>query len=106
MIKPEQEAEFYRLIGMISKMAVKVNNETPYCVFLTFSGHVDDIVIRVARSKGDFRHKIAAREFYTVIGEPESSHKRVSIEDLKHAYRLLSAFLDEDVDVAELLRAA
>ena len=106
MINPEQEAEFYRLIGMISKMAVKVNNETPYCVFLSFSGHVDDICIQVASSKTNFHDKILNMEFYTVIGEPKHSNKRVSIDDLKHSYRLLSGLLQEDVDISKLLEAA
>ena len=106
MIKPEQEKEFYRLIGMISKMAVKVNNETTYCVFFTFHGHVDNIDIYVTPSKERYHDKIIDEEFYTVLGDQEGSHKHVSIDDLKRSYRLLSGLLDENVNIAELLRAA
>ena len=91
---------------MIAKLAVRVNNETDYCVFLYFSGHVDSIGIHVTSSKKDFNNKISGHEFYTVLGEPLEAHRQVSISEIKDVFRSLSRFLDSDVDVEKILEAA
>jgi hypothetical protein len=106
MIKPEQENEFYRLIGMISKMSVRVNIETPYCVFFDFSGHVNLVSIRVAASKEKYHDVIFQQEFYALLGDHVGTFRDVSIGDLKRAYRFLCGLLGENANVSDLMEAA
>lgn len=54
-----------RMIQELIGLAMKVHYETDYCVFVRFSGHVDNIVIEIRESKKSWQEEIVSGEFYT-----------------------------------------
>lgn len=51
------------IIEELTKLAVRVNDETDYCVFVRLSGHVDWFGVEVKRSKQAFNEELATFEF-------------------------------------------
>ncbi|GIO25355.1 hypothetical protein [Oceanobacillus sp. J11TS1] len=54
-----------RLMAEITLLAMKLQNETNYAVFVSLSGHVEKMEIRVCKSKKKYLDDIASCEFYT-----------------------------------------
>ena len=51
-----------RLFFEIFAMGVLVNQQTEYCVFMDFSGHVEDFNIRFAKSKEMYHEEVFQEE--------------------------------------------
>lgn len=59
-----KKSKSQKLAELIS-LSMKVQEETTYCVFIHFSGHVDKIKIDVCKSKNDYLDIVITGEFYT-----------------------------------------
>lgn len=51
----------------IALLAAKINNETSFCVFFDYSGHVDLLRISIRESKKNFNKELIASEFNVVL---------------------------------------
>lgn len=57
-------SEKEKLIFEIMYLGYLVNKRTDFCVFVSYSGHVDSVSVRIASSKLDYNNEIASTEFY------------------------------------------
>jgi hypothetical protein len=63
------------LLGEIQTLAYMVNAFTEYCVFVRFSGHVDQIEVDVARTKSDYLDKVVNGQTY--LSQDSSDEKNM-----------------------------
>ena len=89
----DQIAERGALIAEIMFLAYWVNSATGYCVFASFSGHVDTFEIEIAESKDAYHEKIASTEFYTRYAG-EQPWKIIPIDALRAKRDHLNAILE------------
>ena len=54
-----------KLIIEIMQLGYLVQRYTDYCVFVTFSGHVDQLEINIRKSKENWQTEVLKTEFYT-----------------------------------------
>lgn len=90
-----------KLMAEIILLAMKVQRETKYCVFIRYSGHVENMEITIAASKNSFTENIATSEFKT---EPYSfSDNDFTIERMESVKETLLAIIDDKkVDVSQM----
>ena len=70
----------------IMNLAYLVQSETEYGVFIHFSGHVDNLAIKITESKDNWQDKVATSEFYTA---------RATDSRLNDIIATLKAFLED-----------
>jgi hypothetical protein len=58
------EGEQEKLIAEITFLAMMVQSKTDYCVFVDFSGHVNQIVIDIRESKQNYQERICRAQTY------------------------------------------
>ncbi|WP_040981025.1 hypothetical protein [Oceanobacillus jeddahense] len=84
-----------KLMAEITLLAMKLQNETDYAVFVNLSGHVDKMEISICRSKKNYSNEIANCEFYV--------NKDYSFKRMQEVKEILLAFIEEKkVDVSQL----
>lgn len=83
-----------KLLSEIIMLAMKIQEETDYCVFVRTSGHVGNLVeIKIAASKKSYNNKIVSCEFHP---ERDSSTRMEQVKET------LINFLEEGIDQSEL----
>jgi len=83
-------------------LAFLVNEETDYCVFIRFSGHIDSMEIEVAASKENYLNKVLRAEFDTAYKEWRKTDQPL-IANLKSRIAVLKQILkDGAIDYSEL----
>lgn len=83
-------------------LAFLVNEETDYCVFIRFSGHIDSMEIEVAASKENYLNKVLHAEFDTAYKEWRKTDQPL-IANLKSRIAVLKQILkDGAIDYSEL----
>jgi radical SAM superfamily enzyme len=60
-----QDPQKQKLVMQIMSLAYAVHENTSYCVFICFSGHVDDLEIDIRESKERWQNKVCKAERYT-----------------------------------------
>lgn len=61
----EEKQEYYRLIAQTAWLSAVVNQETDFCVFWEFSGHVNLVRISIRESKKRYEKELILTEFQT-----------------------------------------
>lgn len=90
-----------KLIAEIFLLAMRVQSETNYCVFIDYSGHVETMKIRIRRSKKKYHDTVAECEFNTVVKEYSSEENTIKrMECVKET--LLEILENKEVDVSNL----
>ena len=84
-----------KLILEIMFLAYAVHEQTEYCVFINFSGHVDSLEIQICPSKDEYQTKIASTHFYTKKYHNEDNGWLKSKRD-----HLLQILKDGEIDVS------
>lgn len=51
-------------LAELVNLAMTVNNESKYCVFMYMMGHVDSLKIDIRESKKEYHTEVATSEFY------------------------------------------
>lgn len=59
----EQKMEYYQLVAQTALLAVLVNNETDYCAFWEYHGHVSWVQIQLRESKENYQRELMLSEF-------------------------------------------
>jgi hypothetical protein len=75
-------------------LAHLVNAHTNYCVFIYYSGHVNNVGIRLAESKANFNRSVLETEFYSIYKEHMA--KGNSCPELQAKVDLLKRILVEN----------
>ena len=101
----EKRAEYLKLMAEISYLAVAVNEFTPYCVFLDFSGHVGSMSIEIAKSKEQYNERIASTEFYSKYHDAKSPRKVVENSFLMGKRDHLKSIMEEGEIPCEAMTA-
>lgn len=99
MFEIENENEFYRLVGMVAKIVVRVNQETKYCVFFRFSGHIDGFELSITPGKHDLHNRHYSKMSF-------AQTEKSDIEILREYFKELCGCLDGSVDAEKLMEAA
>ena len=85
-------SEQQKMIIKLMMIALRIQAETSYCVFMRYAGHVDEFSVTIAKSKSDFNSTIAS----CGIGRDRG------IDEIKKAIDTLLTILDgnefEDTD--------
>lgn len=90
-----------RLVKEIFGLAVEINSKTEYCVFVRFSGHVNQLEVEIARSKSDWEDKVSNRlavylNPYSKIGDKDYEKDMQEIVDkLESSKAKLEEFLNK-----------
>src|SRR5690348_14820637 len=85
-----------KLLAEIFLLAFKINSETQYCVFVRYSGHVDNLSIEVRESKKRYNERVCDSE--TNIARSENPIKR-----LEKVITTLRGILEsKEVDTSEM----
>lgn len=90
---PEQQEERERLIMEIMCLAFRFHQESGYCVFIDFSGHVDQLSISIRESQSNYQTNVADSSFYTVPFRHEESQDPNSW--LKYKRNVLLVILEQ-----------
>lgn len=69
----KESRKLQELIGL----AMRVNVETNYCVFVRFSGHVNVIDIDVRESKEHYQNDVVSGSFYTDRSNSENRYRNM-----------------------------
>lgn len=77
----------------IMNLAFLVDQETPYCVFIDWSGHVENLEISIRESKDRYTVKVAEMEFYTWWSK-RNKNKGVGYDALKAKKEVLESILE------------
>lgn len=72
-MKKQNTEERQRLIVEVMTLAFAVHENTDYCIFIDFSGHVNSFSISIRESKERWQNKVCETELATVIGEYQSA---------------------------------
>lgn len=64
MTTQQERDEWNELVLEIMMLAFAVDRMTPYAVFCEYSGHVEQLSIKIVKSKDNWQSEIAASEFY------------------------------------------
>ena len=80
-----------RKIMEIMNLAFLVHQETEYCVFIDWSGHVNQLSISIRESIENYETHVADMKFYTWW---QSNHKGVPYDELKAKEEVLKSILD------------
>lgn len=56
-----------KLVIRILHLAYLVHVETSYCVFISFSGHIDSLDISIRASRENWQQRVLETEFYTAF---------------------------------------
>jgi hypothetical protein len=56
--------EKQKLVAEILQLAMAVNFQTDYCVFVDFSGHVSELTIRIVESKENYKERVCTSRTY------------------------------------------
>jgi hypothetical protein len=75
-------AKVQELIGL----AMKVQETTEYCVFIQFSGHVNNLEIDISKSKKNYKDRVIESEFRT-------DGPYVTKEHFERRYKEIKGFL-------------
>lgn len=75
----------------IMNLAFLVHQETEYCVFIDWSGHVDQLSISIRESVANYQTKVCELEFYTYW---KLNQKNIPYDDLKAKKLVLESILD------------
>ena len=101
----EERKEWYLLFAEIALLAAKVNNETDFCVFFDYSGHVNHIRIKICKSKERYNDELVASEFGVLIPEEKEgegyqfhSYKYTDLQDMKKK-KAFMVYLLENHDI-------
>lgn len=81
-------------MAKIFLLAMKLQDETDYGVFINFSGHVNSFEIHLTKSKEEFNEKIAECEVYT---HREPLKRLIEVKE-----KLTSFAKAKEIDVSEL----
>lgn len=85
--------EEFKLLNKINALALLINNRTKYCVFVRYSGHVDNIDISISESKSYYNNKVAEAiiELY-----PSGWGNKTLVERYEEVIETLEHFLQDD----------
>lgn len=87
--------EKIKLMQEVIFLAMQVQEQTDYCVFVNFSGHVKSLDIDICKSKKDYEKGIAKTHIYL-------NHEG-SIDRLKEVKATLLGFLEtKKIDTSEM----
>ena len=75
----------------IMNLAYIVDQETEYCVFINFSGHVQGLEVEIRESKSNWSTKVAEMDFYAFWNE---KYKDIPYDDLKAKKLVLESILE------------
>jgi len=82
------------LITEILYLSLLVNSHTDYCVFIRFSGHVDQLEVEICKTKERYQDIVARDGF---------NYKKVSEKELKSIQDQLTSILnDGEINYDEL----
>ena len=87
--------DMLKLACEIFALALLVNEETDYCVFVDFSGHVDSIEVRFAESKQNYNKKIFGTDVKTNFLKRYEKNKKDNLAYLKSQRDVMKRVLDE-----------
>ena len=91
-----------RLIAEIMILAFAVDRRTPYAVFIDYSGHVENLNIRIVESKENWRNEVASatvrsiEQWHPFKGEAELPFLEAKRQNL------LAILKEHDVQYADL----
>ena len=86
--------EFHQLSCEIFALALLVNEETEYCVFVDYSGHVDTMGIRFAESKDNYNKGVFETDIRTGYKKRYKENKNDELAYLKSQRDILRQVLD------------
>lgn len=69
MKRTKPTPEMQRLYAEIMILGMLVNENTEYCVFVSYSGHIYGVDIKICESKEQYNTEIAQTSFYTGLKE-------------------------------------
>lgn len=69
--------EVSQLVMKAMFLAFLINQQTGYCVFITFSGHVADIDIDIRKSKEEYEKHVVQTSFYTSLRDYQKPKEHV-----------------------------
>lgn len=81
------------LIITIMHLAYLVHSRTNYCVFINFSGHVNNLEVSIRKSRAEWQTKVLKTEFYTEYIRLSRSGDPLALLNAKIA--ILKRILDE-----------
>lgn len=84
-----------RLVIRIMRLAYLVNQNTDYCVFINFSGHVNSLHVTIAESKKRYDHDVLVSEFSTCYKIWRDKNAPPLIAELKARMDVLERILTE-----------
>ena len=84
-----------RLVIRIMHLAYLVNASTDYCVFIHFSGHVNQLEIQIAESKKLYTHAVLQTDFATVYKSWRDRNAPPLVAELKARADVLERILTE-----------
>jgi hypothetical protein len=87
------ELEKQKLISEIMQLAMAINFQTDYCVFVDFSGHVDELSIRIVESKENYKERVCASSTYL-----NREYTMQRLEDMK--IKLIEILETKEIDTS------
>jgi len=77
------------------RLAYLVNQNTDYCVFINFSGHVNRLSITIAESKKLYDHDVLTSEFSTCYKSWRDKNALPLVAELRARAEVLERILTE-----------
>lgn len=87
--------ETTRLILKIMHLAYLVHEETSYCVFFSFSGHINSFDMSIRHSQERWQEHVLETEFYTNYKALRDNGVGAKLADLKSKIAVLEQILTE-----------
>ncbi len=85
--------EVTRLILKVMHLGYLVHLETSYCVFFSFSGHIDSFDMSIRQSQEHWRKQVLKTNFYTVYQSLCDEGIDAKLADLKSKIAVLEGIL-------------
>lgn len=91
------------LVLELMALAYAVDRQTPYAVFIEYSGHVEGMDVKIVKSKDNWQSEIASTEFY-VTGkyQPDGTGwlkaKRDHLKSILETHEVDVSAMDEVVE--------
>lgn len=88
------ETERQKLIMEIIMLAVLVQENTDYCIFLDYSGHVDSIDVRIRESKKNWQNEVCESRITTKFQDYYHKDRSDHLASLKAKRDILKEILE------------
>jgi len=91
----KMETERVKLIMEIFALAYLVHDQTDYCVFINFSGHVDSFEIDIRESAENYQNKVCETQFKDRFLKLYHKDKEDHLNWLKSTRDVLKTILED-----------